>query len=459
MRAPSCLPPPVRTGAPVLALLGMTSVLACAPGRGTSRAAAPRVAQGAPAQAGTAAESAVPQPDRTSDATRPPPRPLRRCYPHEPTWIEAPVDGLLDQATRRLDAGDFEGALACAEEAARQQQRSVEAHHDRALALLRLGRMEDARDAIDLTLALSPQDPESLALAADAFVNLLPPAVDRTAIGLEYARRGRRACTGRQSALLERLLLLEGQALIDLGRSEEALAVLARVRRMSPTNVSARFEQGVAHFELCQFDAASDAFRDVLAREPDHAHALYHLGLVDERRGGQGAADGLIARAAARDPRSFVVPPSVSREEFDRRIRAVVASLPESVRAQLAQVPLESSDIPAIDDLTAESPPLSPTILGLFRGLPVGLAMDGDRTPAVRGLRGGRPSAGRSAPEPAEPAGGSVPGRAIVLYRRNILRSISTLGELDAALERTLLHEIGHLHGEDDGSLRDRGLE
>jgi predicted Zn-dependent protease with MMP-like domain len=53
----------------------------------------------------------------------------------------------------------------------------------------------------------------------------------------------------------------------------------------------------------------------------------------------------------------------------------------------------------------------------------------------------------------------AVPPRAIVLYRRNILRSLRTAAELDAAIERTLLHEVGHLRGEDDGSLRDRGLE
>ena len=30
---------------------------------------------------------------------------------------------------------------------------------------------------------------------------------------------------------------------------------------------------------------------------------------------------------------------------------------------------------------------------------------------------------------------------------------------LERAVARTLLHEVGHLRGEDDGSLRDRGLE
>lgn len=53
----------------------------------------------------------------------------------------------------------------------------------------------------------------------------------------------------------------------------------------------------------------------------------------------------------------------------------------------------------------------------------------------------------------------SPPERTIVLYRRNLLRSVRNSGELDEAIRRTLMHEVGHLRGEDDGSLRDRGLE
>ena len=49
--------------------------------------------------------------------------------------------------------------------------------------------------------------------------------------------------------------------------------------------------------------------------------------------------------------------------------------------------------------------------------------------------------------------------RTIVLYRRNLLRTVHDVAELDQAIARTLLHEVGHLRGEDDGSLRDRGLE
>ena len=60
------------------------------------------------------------------DPPEPPPRPLRRCFPEQPAWVDAPVADLLDKASDRFDHGDYAGTLACAEEAARQSPRSVE---------------------------------------------------------------------------------------------------------------------------------------------------------------------------------------------------------------------------------------------------------------------------------------------------------------------------------------------
>ena len=126
-------------------------------------------------------------------------------------------------------------------------------------------------------------------------------------------------------------------------------------------------------------------------------------------------------------------------------------------------MPIETAELPAPEDLTAERPPLSPTILGLFRGLPLGRQAASDevvRAPGTRSTRGRQArQANVSGPPEGTGSGGAVPARAIVLYRRNILRSIHGTDDLDRAIERTLLHEVGHLRGEDDGSLRDRGLE
>jgi Flp pilus assembly protein TadD/predicted Zn-dependent protease with MMP-like domain len=389
----------------------------------------------------------------------PPPRPLRRCFEDVPPWVDSAVALLLDRAGENLDRNDPDGALACAEEAARQAPRSVEAHHDRGVALIRLGRFEEARDALALALSISPSDPETLELAADFYVNHLPPSAERAAIGLEYARRGSRNA-GKDRERAGHLALLEGQALIDLGRSAEALRPIGTSLRYLPEDSSARYERGVALFELCRFEEARKAFERVLEVEPDHAHAIFHLGLIHERLADEGEALARFAEASRRDPKSFPPVPDVSAADFAARVRRVMAALPPDVRHDLAGITVDTAELPSSDDLTAELPPLSPTILGLFRGLPLGRDdVPEAATPAARGGRGPRTRASGGATASGNPASYATPERAIVLYRRNILRSVQTVGELDRAIERTLLHEVGHLRGEDDGSLRDRGLE
>jgi Flp pilus assembly protein TadD/predicted Zn-dependent protease with MMP-like domain len=415
------------------------------------------VVSSSPAPAATCVPA--PQADVPKD-TDPPTRPLRRCFEDVPPWVDSAVALLLDRAGEDLDRNDAEGALACAEEAARQAARSVEAHHDRAVALIRLGRFDEARDALALALSIAPSDPETLELASDFYVNHLPPSAERAAIGLEYARRGMRNA-GKDRDRVGHLALLEGQALIDLGRSEEALKPLGVALKQMPEDSSARYEKGVALFELCRFDEARRAFEKVLEIEPDHAHAVFHLGLIQERTGEDAQAAARFAEASRRDPKAFPPIPEVSASEFAARVRRVTSELPADVRRDLAGISVDTAELPSADDLTAELPPLSPTILGLFRGLPLGRDDVAEQaTTAVRGGRGPRPHASAGgATASGNPASYATPERAIVIYRRNILRSVQSIAELDRAIERTLLHEVGHLRGEDDGSLRDRGLE
>jgi tetratricopeptide (TPR) repeat protein len=382
------------------------------------------------------------------------------------------VSDLLDRAGALFDGSDFVGALACAEEAARQAPRSVEAHHDRAAALVHLDRLDDARDALAVALALDPDDPETLEASADLYVNQLPPSADRSAIGLEYARQALRRIGKHRHGDASRVILLEAQALIDLGRASEGLQRLDRAMALDPTSVPVQYERGVSLFELCRFQEARKMFQRVLALRPDHSHALYHLGLVEERIGSEKEATAKLAMATAQDPKAFPPVPDVSSREFAELVERVVRRLPTDVQEDLKQAHVEAAELPALDDLTAEKPPLSPTILGLFRGLPLGW----ERTEAPELLTGrsGKQRNGRkvrtqvagpqAAPAPGARAGqgpgcAAPPERTIILFRRNLLRTVRSVPELEQAIERTLLHEIGHLRGEDDGSLRDRGLE
>lgn len=401
-----------------------------------------------------------------SHAEQPAPRPLRRCFDHLPAWIDPPVSELLDRAGALFDASDFVGALACAEEAARQAPRSVEAHHDRAAALVHLDRLDDARDALAVALALDPEDPETLEASADLYVNQLAPSADRSAIGLEYARQALRRLGKHRPVDSARVVLLEAQALIDLGRAAEGFQKLDRAMALDPTSIPVQYERGVSLFELCRFEDARKMFQRVLQAKPDHSHALYHLGLVEERIGSEKDAKSKLSLATSQDPKSFPPIPDVSSAEFAELLQRALRRLPADIQEDLKKARVEAADLPALEDLTAEKPPLSPTILGLFRGLPLG--WEKTEAPEILNGRSGKQHNGRkvgaqatAAPDKTSAADGceTPPERTIVLFRRNLLRTVRTVAELDQAIERTLMHEIGHLRGEDDGSLRDRGLE
>ena len=141
-------------------------------------------------------------------------------------------------------------------------------------------------------------------------------------------------------------------------------------------------------------------------------------------------ADGLereLAEARRLQPEHFAAPMVVSADEFRAMVDAEARTLSPEQISDLKLVALETVDLPSLRDLTLEEPALSPTILGLFRGLPLG-------------------------EEPSEP-------RTIVLYRKNLLRAVRSREELQREIRTTLLHELGHLRGADDDDLRERGLE
>src|SRR5262249_47468435 len=154
-----------------------------------------------------------------------------------------------------------------------------------------------------------------------------------------------------------------------------------------------------------------------------------------------------LAAATAADPKSFPPAPPITQADFEARVQRAVAALPSDFRRDLGSVDVQAADLPDLEDLTAEKPPLSPTILGLFRGLP----LDYDEQAAVP-TPSGRSRKGHAA-RPAEsvPVQCDAGDRAIVLYRRNLLRTVKDGAELDQAITRTLQHEVGHLRGEDDG--------
>ncbi len=347
------------------------------------------------------------------------------------------VDALVEAAADAFDAEAFEDALARADEALARAPRSVPALHYRAAALAELGRIEDAREAYDRALDLGKDDLDLLLGAADFHVNVLQEDEgDRGWLerGYDLARRGARlARKGGDRALTGEFACLEGVALNQLGRSTEALARLDEALAAHPGSVDVRLERGFALYELCRFEEAREELLRAEKLDQDEPWTQHTLGLVAERRGDAKEAERRFARARKRSPDEFPKPIALPPQAFDQAVEDALAALPESVRRYLSNVAITVEDLPSDDDLLASDPPLSPAILGLFRGSPYG--------------------------EKASMNPWSHFPSAIVLYQRNLERFARSKKDLVEQIGITLIHEVGHFLGLDEDELWERGLE
>jgi tetratricopeptide (TPR) repeat protein len=372
--------------------------------------------------------SSAERPVTQLEQVREPPGP---CLPGR---ADAGAKELVAAATAAREADRPERALACADEALEAAPRDRAPLRERAMALADLDREQDARAALARALAADPDDPRTLLVAADLHVTRFGDR-DSLEAGRDLALRGAaRALSGpaAEPSLAPRLLVLAGMAENDLGRSREALDHVDRALAADPRDTDALYERGVALFVLCRFASARRAFEKVLRHAPRDAWSLHHLGLLAERAGDERRARELLGRAARLAPRDLRLPVEMPPRAFEEDLRRAVAELPAAERDALAGVPVEVEEIPALADLTAVDPPLSPSILGLFRG-----------------------------PSLSEPCGAAEGPRcrSIVLYRRNLARFARDRAQLAEQVRVTLLHELGHLHGESDEALRGRGLE
>lgn len=343
----------------------------------------------------------------------------------------------LDAAQTWFDEGKFEKALSCAAQAAALAPGDVLAHTERGNALAALERFDEAKLAYTRALAIDPESLEALAGAAHLYAVLLPSSRELDELGSVFAERGLDLAQAQHDDDMALYFArLSAMAFNDIGQPEDALDRADWVLEHAKADPEAMYERAVALFELCRFPEAKTAFTALLPDKDRAAFAHHHLGLILEREGKQAEADAHFKKAMALDPEAFPAPVLLSSEDFQKELDAVLASLPQDMKKDIAGVPVQMEDLPQEDDLTANDPPLSPTILGLFRGPPLG--------------------------EACEPEPGAKPGdpcRSIAVYRRNLARAVKDRDELVEQIRVTLLHEIGHLRGEDDYELAARGLE
>ncbi|MDQ3265208.1 MAG: metallopeptidase family protein [Myxococcota bacterium] len=338
----------------------------------------------------------------------------------------------LSAARGFYDREQFEDALSCAAQASAFDPDDPLAHSERGAALAALNQLPGAQLAYARALALNPDLPDALLGAAYLYGVRMPSSRENDELAVVYAERGfQQAEQNRDRELSAEFALMSAMAFNDVGASREALARAEGVLTRQPKSPEAAYERAVALFELCRFAEAKQAFGAMLQLPDRSAHAHHHLGLLQEREGDWKGAEAHFAQARKLAPDSFGVPPLLSEVAFRAEVQKAVATLPRDMRRDLQGVPVRAEELPSEADLLSGDPPLSPAILGLYRGPPLGESCDG----------------------------GEQPCRSVAVYRRNLARAVRTRAELIEQIRITLLHEVGHLRGEDDHELAARGLE
>jgi predicted Zn-dependent protease with MMP-like domain len=251
---------------------------------------------------------------------------------------------------------------------------------------------------------------------------------------LDLAIEGARlAGRGDDDELGARLAFVEGQARLALGDSRAALDRIAVAVRAFPDDLDVRAEEAGALYELTRFEEAADLLERILEEDPEDAGAHWLLGLCLERLGRVEAAERHLARARELASDDFPEVVSLSPDAFEKVVEDALAELPEPVRRYLENVAVTVEDLPEVEELLASDPPHSPSILGIFRGSPLGDKASMD-------------------PWSHFPS-------SIALFQRNLERYARDREDLLEEIRVTLLHEVGHFLGLDEDQLRDLGLD
>lgn len=350
-----------------------------------------------------------------------------------PSASDPEVKAAFDAAEAALHQGDPEAGLAHLPVLESRLPNDPGVARLKAELLWASGRTEEAVSVLETAHARHPRHLELLIALAGVQAT---EEGDRPRIeaGLALAARGLKLARKSRDAQSEHALLqILGIGHNTLGESRAALMALDAALALVPDDAESRLERALALFELCRFEEADQSLQALAEVLPDEPWVHHTLGLIAERRGDQDAAEASFQQAHHLDPEAFPLPIRLGEEAFDAAVQDALDRLPDFAQAALENTPLAVEPLPSDEDLLGSDPPLSPTILGLFRGqaLPHRELMNPvDHFPAT-----------------------------VLLYQKNLERFASSREDLIEQIGITVLHEVGHLLGLDEDALADRGLE
>lgn len=231
--------------------------------------------------------------------------------------------------------------------------------------------------------------------------------------------------------------LLKGDVLWARGDLREGLATYEQARALAPDRLDSSASVALAYFELLEFQRAREIAHRALESanrwEGERAHLLDLLSRLAERDGDYEETERLTSLAVAADHEAYPPPFRMTDAEFQEVANSAVEALPaEFLRALRENLAIVIEPVPPREILETSDPPFSPTILGLYTGVPL-------------------PEREASTSPPSLPD-------VIHLFQRNIEREASNREEVAEQIVTTVYHEIGHYFGMEEEELEELDL-
>jgi predicted Zn-dependent protease with MMP-like domain len=231
--------------------------------------------------------------------------------------------------------------------------------------------------------------------------------------------------------------LLKGDILWTGGGLADGFLAYEKALELAPDSVDTLCAMAMALYEFLDFKKAYDlATRALdLADPSDVVRAdLYDvLSCLAERDGDYEESERLAAMATQIDPKAFPPPYRMKEAEFREVAEEAVLALPaEFLKALRENLAIVTEPVPPMDILQMSQPPLSPSLLGLYSGVPL-------------------PERESSLSPPDLPD-------VIHLFQRNIEREASSRDEVADQIAITVYHEIGHYFGMSEDELEELDL-
>jgi predicted Zn-dependent protease with MMP-like domain len=224
-----------------------------------------------------------------------------------------------------------------------------------------------------------------------------------------------------------------GEALAGLGEYSKAVASYRDAASLAPD--LPQFPEALADllFRTARFQEARGAAERALALDKEMVGALDLLARLAERDGKIADADALIERARAVEP-EIPRPARMSEKEFREVVTEALERLPDEFSKALKEnLAIVVDRVPSEALIRSIDPPLDPTILGYYVGVPLPERQPSNAPPALPDV--------------------------IYLFQTNLEHECGDREELLEEIATTAYHEVAHFLGFDEDEMEDLGLE